>query len=75
MSKRTFRGYSLRTITRSLPRHSGTSLPLNMRSSALGDGHSLVRVAAELSYDLIIINAALPILNGLDPGQQIKELL
>ena len=41
----------------------------------VGDGRSLVRVAAELRPDLIIIDVAMPILNGLDAGQQIRELL
>jgi DNA-binding NarL/FixJ family response regulator len=41
----------------------------------VGDGRSLVRVAAELRPDLIILDVAMPILNGLDAGQQIKELL
>jgi DNA-binding NarL/FixJ family response regulator len=41
----------------------------------VGDGRSLVRVAAELGPDLIIIDVAMPILNGLDAGQQIRELL
>jgi DNA-binding NarL/FixJ family response regulator len=34
----------------------------------VGDGHSLVRVAAQLRPDLIIIDVAMPILNGLDWG-------
>jgi DNA-binding NarL/FixJ family response regulator len=41
----------------------------------VGDGRSLVKVAAELRPDLIIIDVAMPILNGLDAGQQIRELL
>jgi DNA-binding NarL/FixJ family response regulator len=43
--------------------------------STVGDGRSLVRVAAELRPDLIILDVAMPILNGLDAGPQIKELL
>jgi len=43
--------------------------------ATVGDGRSLVKVAAELRPDLIIIDIAMPILNGLDAGQQIKELL
>ena len=41
----------------------------------VGDGRSLVRVAAELRPDLIVLDVAMPILNGLEAGQQIKELL
>jgi len=41
----------------------------------VSDGYSLVRIAAELSPDLIVLNVDMPILNGLDAGQQIKELL
>jgi DNA-binding NarL/FixJ family response regulator len=41
----------------------------------VGDGRSLVRAAAELRPDLIIIDVAVPILDGLDAGQQIKALL
>ena len=41
----------------------------------VSDGRALVRAAAELRPHLIIIDVAMPILNGLDAGQQIKELL
>src|SRR5499427_9066123 len=41
----------------------------------VSDGRALVRTAAELRPHLIIIDVAMPILNGLDAGQQIKELL
>jgi DNA-binding NarL/FixJ family response regulator len=41
----------------------------------VSDGYSLVRIAAELSPDLIVLDVDMPILNGLDAGQQIKELL
>ncbi|PYU18292.1 MAG: DNA-binding response regulator [Acidobacteria bacterium] len=41
----------------------------------VSDGRALVRVAAELRPHLIIIDVAMPVLNGLDAGQQIKELL
>lgn len=39
------------------------------------DGRLLFRVAAELRPDLIIVDVAMPLLNGLDAGQQIKELI
>src|SRR5262245_48899274 len=41
----------------------------------VSDGRALGRAAAELRPHLIIIDVAMPILNGLDAGQQIKELL
>ena len=41
----------------------------------VSDGRALVRAAAELRPHLIIVDVAMPILNGLDAGQQIKELL
>ena len=41
----------------------------------VGDGRSLVRAAVELRPHLIIVDVSMPILNGLDAGQQIKELL
>jgi DNA-binding NarL/FixJ family response regulator len=40
----------------------------------VGDGHTLLRAAAILKPDLIIIDIAMPVLNGLDAGQQVKEL-
>lgn len=41
----------------------------------VSDGRSLVRAAVELRPHLIIVDVAMPVLNGLDAGQQIKELL
>ena len=41
----------------------------------VGDGRALVRAAAELRPHLVIVDVAMPILNGLDAGQQIKELV
>jgi len=41
----------------------------------VGDGRSLVRAAAELRPHLIIVDVSMPLLNGLDAGQQIKEML
>ncbi len=41
----------------------------------VGDGHSLVRAAAELKPDLILIDVWMPLLNGLDAGGQIKKTL
>ncbi len=41
----------------------------------VSDGRALVRAAAELKPHLIIVDVAMPVLNGLDAGQQVKELL
>jgi DNA-binding NarL/FixJ family response regulator len=41
----------------------------------VGDGHALVRAAIELKPDLIVIDIGMPLLNGLDAGRQVKELL
>ena len=41
----------------------------------VGDGRSLVRTAAELRPDVVVIDIAMPILNGLDAGRQLKEIL
>jgi len=43
--------------------------------ATVGDGRSLVRVAATLKPQIIIIDIGMPLLNGLDAGQQIKQLL
>jgi DNA-binding NarL/FixJ family response regulator len=41
----------------------------------VGDGLTLVRTAVELKPDLIVIDVAMPVLNGLDAGGQIKKTL
>ena len=41
----------------------------------VGNGRKLVRAAADLKPDVIVVDIAMPILNGLDAGQQIKEFL
>ena len=41
----------------------------------VGDGRALVRAAVEKKPDLIVLDVAMPILNGLDAGRQVKELL
>jgi DNA-binding NarL/FixJ family response regulator len=43
--------------------------------ATVGDGRALVRAAAELKPHLIIVDVAMPLLNGLDAGQQVKEFL
>jgi DNA-binding NarL/FixJ family response regulator len=39
------------------------------------NGHQLVRAAAELKPHVIVVDIAMPILNGLDAGQRAKEIL
>jgi DNA-binding NarL/FixJ family response regulator len=41
----------------------------------VGDGRALVHAAAELKPDVIVLDVAMPILNGLDAGRQVKEML
>jgi DNA-binding NarL/FixJ family response regulator len=41
----------------------------------VGDGHALVSAAVELKPDLIVIDIAMPLLNGLDAGRQVKKVL
>lgn len=39
----------------------------------VSDGRALLKAATELKPDIIILEIALPLLNGLDAGEQIKE--
>jgi DNA-binding NarL/FixJ family response regulator len=41
----------------------------------VSDGLALVRAARKLKPDVIVVDIAMPILNGLDAGQQVKEML
>jgi len=41
--------------------------------SIVGDGRAMVHVAAELKPDLILVDLAMPVLNGLDAGEQVKK--
>lgn len=41
----------------------------------VADGRSMVRVAAELKPDVIVLDIAMPVLNGLDAGRQVKRML
>jgi len=43
--------------------------------ATVGDGRALVRAAAEMRPHLIVVDVAMPLLNGLDAGQQVKEFL
>ncbi len=39
----------------------------------MNNGRALVRAATELKPDVFVVDVAMPILNGLDAGQQVKE--
>jgi DNA-binding NarL/FixJ family response regulator len=41
----------------------------------VSDGRALVRAVPELKPHLIVVDVAMPLLNGLDAGQQARELL
>jgi len=40
----------------------------------VSDGHALVTAASELKPDVIIVDIAMPVLNGLDAAQRVKEM-
>ena len=41
----------------------------------VSDGRALVRTAGELRPDVVVLDIAMPILNGLDAGRQLKAML
>lgn len=41
----------------------------------VSDGHALVRAASELRPDVVVLDIAMPVLNGLDAGRQLKAML
>ena len=43
--------------------------------ATVGDGRALVRLAANLKPQVIIVDIGMPLLNGLDAGYQVKQLL
>jgi DNA-binding NarL/FixJ family response regulator len=43
--------------------------------ATVSDGRALVRAVPELKPHLIVVDVAMPLLNGLDAGQQARELL
>ncbi len=43
--------------------------------ATVSDGRALVRIAATLKPQVIIVDVGMPLLNGLDAGQQVKQLL
>jgi DNA-binding NarL/FixJ family response regulator len=40
----------------------------------VADGRALLRAAGELSPDVVVVDIAMPLLNGLDAGEQVKAL-
>ncbi len=43
--------------------------------ATVGNGRALVRAVAQHKPDLVILDISMPLLNGLDAGQQAKEVL
>jgi DNA-binding NarL/FixJ family response regulator len=43
--------------------------------ATVADGHALLEVALRLKPDVIVLDIAMPLLNGLDAGRQVKELV
>ena len=41
--------------------------------ATVADGHALLEVAPKLRPDVIVLDIAMPLLNGLDAGRQVKE--
>jgi DNA-binding NarL/FixJ family response regulator len=41
----------------------------------VSDGRALVRAASELKPDVIVVDIAMPVLNGLDAGRQVIQML
>ena len=41
----------------------------------VGDGRALLRKAPELSPDAVLVDLNMPLLNGLDAGEQLKQIL
>ena len=41
----------------------------------VSDGRAVVRAAGELRPDVVVLDIAMPVLNGLDAGRQLKEIL
>jgi DNA-binding NarL/FixJ family response regulator len=40
----------------------------------VGDGRALVKAASELAPDVVVVDIGMPLLNGLDAGEQLKVL-
>lgn len=42
---------------------------------SVGDGRALLRAVAELKPDIVLVDIGMPLLNGLDAGRELKNLL
>ncbi|HEX4772383.1 MAG TPA: response regulator transcription factor [Bryobacteraceae bacterium] len=42
---------------------------------SVGDGRALLKAAAELKPDVVLVDVGMPILNGLDAGRELKRLM
>lgn len=42
---------------------------------SVGDGRSLLKAALDLKPDLVLVDLAMPLLNGLDAGRELKKLM
>ncbi len=42
---------------------------------SVGDGRELLKVAAQLKPDLVLVDIGMPLLNGLDAGRELKKLM
>jgi DNA-binding NarL/FixJ family response regulator len=42
---------------------------------SVGDGRALLKAAAELKPDLVLLDVGMPLLNGLDAGRELKRLM
>src|SRR4051794_14852765 len=42
---------------------------------SVGDGRQLLKAAAELTPDLVLVDVGMPLLNGLDAGRELKKLM
>ena len=53
----------------------GKALLSQYEVMSVGDGHTLLRVAAEFQPDLAILDIGMPVLNGLDAGRELRKML
>lgn len=42
---------------------------------SVGDGHALLKAAAEIKPDLVLLDVGMPLLNGLDAGREVKKMM